>query len=317
MMMLWNLFDGVLALLVMVLGWLVVSSQDMKRAVVLFIAFGLLMSLIWARLAAPDLALAEAAIGAGLTGALLLSALRQQPGDNESPVISLMDSYGSLLLTAGLGGMMAWAMYIEPGIVQGHAAQNPIYQNLEQSGVSNPVTAVLLNFRVYDTLLEIAVLFCVAVGVLAFGRERQQMKPAGAMLLVLIRVLVPLLVVMSSYLLWVGAHAPGGAFQAGAVLAAAGILLHLGGKPALGIPGPSNLRGLLIAGLACFLLVGLATMLNGSSFLTYPQAWTGTLILLIETGAVLSIAATLVLAYRGGDVAPVSSVAGDTHKEGR
>ena len=63
MMMLWNLFDGVLALLVMVLGWLVVSSQDMKRAVVLFIAFGLLMSLIWARLAAPDLALADLQVG--------------------------------------------------------------------------------------------------------------------------------------------------------------------------------------------------------------------------------------------------------------
>jgi uncharacterized MnhB-related membrane protein len=41
---------------------------------VLFIIFGLLMSLAWARLAAPDIGLAEAAIGAGLTGALLLDA---------------------------------------------------------------------------------------------------------------------------------------------------------------------------------------------------------------------------------------------------
>ena len=41
----------------------------------LFIAFGLLMSLAWVRLDAPDIALAEAAIGAGLTGALLLAAL--------------------------------------------------------------------------------------------------------------------------------------------------------------------------------------------------------------------------------------------------
>ena len=40
----------------------------------LFIVFGLLMSLAWARLAAPDIGLAEAAIGAGLTGALLLDA---------------------------------------------------------------------------------------------------------------------------------------------------------------------------------------------------------------------------------------------------
>jgi uncharacterized MnhB-related membrane protein len=43
--------------------------------VVLFVAFGLLMALCWMRLGAPDVALAEAAIGAGLTGALLMSAL--------------------------------------------------------------------------------------------------------------------------------------------------------------------------------------------------------------------------------------------------
>jgi energy-converting hydrogenase B subunit D len=49
-----------------------ITSQDLFRAVVLFIVFGLLMSLAWARLGAPDIALAEAAVGAGLTGALLL-----------------------------------------------------------------------------------------------------------------------------------------------------------------------------------------------------------------------------------------------------
>ncbi len=48
---------------------------DLFRAIVLFIAFGLLMALAWVRLDAPDVALAEAAIGAGLTGALLLGAL--------------------------------------------------------------------------------------------------------------------------------------------------------------------------------------------------------------------------------------------------
>ena len=51
------------------------TSTGLFRAIVLFIAFGLLMSLAWVRLGAPDVALAEAAIGAGLTGALLLSAL--------------------------------------------------------------------------------------------------------------------------------------------------------------------------------------------------------------------------------------------------
>jgi energy-converting hydrogenase B subunit D len=51
------------------------TTADVFRAVVLFIVFGLLMALAWARLGAPDIALAEAAIGAGLTGALLLDAI--------------------------------------------------------------------------------------------------------------------------------------------------------------------------------------------------------------------------------------------------
>jgi energy-converting hydrogenase B subunit D len=50
-------------------------SRDLFRAVVLFVAFGLLMALGWVRLEAPDIALAEAAIGAGLTGVLLLDAV--------------------------------------------------------------------------------------------------------------------------------------------------------------------------------------------------------------------------------------------------
>ena len=62
-------------LLVIALLWSALRSlmtRDLFRAVVLFIVFGLFMALVWARLHAPDIALAEAAIGAGLTGALLL-----------------------------------------------------------------------------------------------------------------------------------------------------------------------------------------------------------------------------------------------------
>lgn len=53
------------------------SSRDPRRAAILFIAFGLWLSLVWARLGAPDVALAEAAIGAGLGGALMLAAARR------------------------------------------------------------------------------------------------------------------------------------------------------------------------------------------------------------------------------------------------
>lgn len=67
-------FDLLLAASLLWSAWRALTTPRLDRAIVLFIVFGLLMALAWARLAAPDIALAEAAIGAGLTGALLLDA---------------------------------------------------------------------------------------------------------------------------------------------------------------------------------------------------------------------------------------------------
>ena len=68
-------FDIILALLLLWLAWRALSSPGLFRSIVLFIAFGLVLGLAWARLGAIDIALAEMAIGAGVTGALLLAAL--------------------------------------------------------------------------------------------------------------------------------------------------------------------------------------------------------------------------------------------------
>jgi len=68
-------FDGLLGLGVLWVAWRTLACPNLFTAIVLFITFGLFMALIWVRLAAPDVALAEAAIGAGLTGALLMAAL--------------------------------------------------------------------------------------------------------------------------------------------------------------------------------------------------------------------------------------------------
>lgn len=70
-----HLFDVVLVLMLLWLAWCALAATDLFKAVVLFIAFGLVLALAWVRLEAPDVALAEAAIGAGLTGALLLTTL--------------------------------------------------------------------------------------------------------------------------------------------------------------------------------------------------------------------------------------------------
>ena len=79
-------FDAVLGFALLSLAWLALASPELFRAIVLFIAFGLLMALAWVRLNAPDIALAEAAIGAGLTGALLLAALARLDSRNAAEI---------------------------------------------------------------------------------------------------------------------------------------------------------------------------------------------------------------------------------------
>jgi multisubunit Na+/H+ antiporter MnhB subunit len=110
-----------------------------------------------------------------------------------------------------------------------------------------------------------------------------------------------MLILVSAYLLWVGAHAPGGAFQAGALLAAAGVLLRLAGYSTGGLPQGIVLRGLSVVGVAVFLAVGLTLMLAGRPFLGYPVAWAGGLILAIETAATLGIAVTLIISFFCGE----------------
>lgn len=80
-------FDGLLAIMLVWSGWRALHSVPLSRALVMFIVFGLLMALAYARLQAPDLGLAEAAVGAGLTGALLLDTFgtlrRRQRGSGQ------------------------------------------------------------------------------------------------------------------------------------------------------------------------------------------------------------------------------------------
>lgn len=68
-------FDTLLGLGLLWLAWRALACPDLFKAIVLFVTFSLLMALAWVSLGAPDVALAEAAIGAGLTGALFIAAL--------------------------------------------------------------------------------------------------------------------------------------------------------------------------------------------------------------------------------------------------
>jgi multisubunit Na+/H+ antiporter MnhB subunit len=165
-----------------------------------------------------------------------------------------------------------------------------VVTHLIDSGVEHPVTAVLLNYRGYDTLLEIAVLLLALLGLLAAADRTAApaAPPTDPLLQTLARVAAPLAIVFAVYLLWAGAFRPGGAFQAGAVLAAGAVLLHLVGLT----PGWAQPRLALRAGLAggflLFLAIAAALLANGA-LLQYPPAVTGQLILAIEAGLTLSL----------------------------
>ena len=68
------LFDGMLGITLIWLAARAVFAKSLFGAILSFIGLGMLMALAWVRLAAPDVALAEAALGGGVTGALLLAA---------------------------------------------------------------------------------------------------------------------------------------------------------------------------------------------------------------------------------------------------
>jgi multisubunit Na+/H+ antiporter MnhB subunit len=200
-----------------------------------------------------------------------------------------------LTLTVGLGFAVLSLPVQSPGLSES------VSENLESSGVSSQVTAVLLNFRGYDTLLEMAVLLLALLGVWSLGSAPQQHEsPPGPVLDILPRLLVPVLILVAGYLLWAGGHASGGAFQAGSVLAAACVLLLLTGwHPGVRFAG-WPLRIVLVLGLAVFVMVAVVLILLGGRLLEYPLPFAAMLILLIEAAATLSIGFTLAALLPGG-----------------
>jgi multisubunit Na+/H+ antiporter MnhB subunit len=177
-----------------------------------------------------------------------------------------------------------------------------VRSRLAEAGASHAVTAVLLDFRAYDTLLEVAVLL-VAVVVAMELREAQPDGPdrmglANPLLRAVMDWLLPLLLLVAAYLLWAGGSRPGGAFQAGSVLAASGVLLRLAGVRFTWLKKPLRLRAVLTLGLSVFVAVGIGTLIGGRDFLDYPLKTAAALVLAIELALTLSIALALLSLFQ-------------------
>ncbi len=185
--------------------------------------------------------------------------------------------------------------------------ESAVEQNLGATGLANPVTGVLLDFRAYDTFLELFVMFVAMLGTWSLGRSLPLFRPSPAPALGLaLKIVIPMSIIFSAYLLWIGATEPGGAFQAGAVLAGAGVMaVATGIYPKFAFENTAAIRVLLVLGVVAFLAIGLVVkgFDNGAepgSFLDYPDDLAKWLILAIETAAMVAIAATLLALFRGG-----------------
>jgi multisubunit Na+/H+ antiporter MnhB subunit len=298
---------GLAALVMVVAAWTVVARASFS-AVVGFVALGLLLALLWVRLEAIDVAMSEAAIGSGLTGALLFAAAaRLRAGEEAAEAEHLSPRLRAFaaLLSATVAAALAAAVLLlpDPAPTLAPAAA----ANASATGLGNPVTNVLIAFRAMDTLLEKVVLLLALVGVWSLapdpfwgGRPAplRQTDPDGALAL-FARLLPPVGIIVGIYILWEGADHPGGAFQGGTILAAMWLLVMMAGIADVPAVGSRHLRLALIAGPAVFFVVGLGGLLLGDGFLAYPEPFAKPVILVIEFAMTLTIAVTLGLLMTG------------------
>ena len=103
----------------------------------------------------------------------------------------------------------------------------------EETGAANIVTSVVLNYRGFDTLGEVTILFLAAMGLGAVlatlqKKDKRQIEQASLILKTGCRFLFPLILLFGAYIFFHGHLTPGGGFQGGAIIASAFLLVYLG-----------------------------------------------------------------------------------------
>ena len=293
----------------------IVRTENLFVAVMLTSIFSLLMAANFFILDAADVALTEAAVGAGITTVIFLAALALTAEREKYP-----RSGGRLVMVvvAVLATLIIYATFDKPRLGDPDA---PVHQHLapwylektpEYMDIPNVVTAVLGSFRGYDTLGEVFVVFAAYIGVLFIlgvgptdassfrasdsGGLRHHLIPQ-----VVGRLLIPFIILFGLYVQFHGEYGPGGGFQAGALIATGIILYALleGEEAALkAVPQPV-LMGLVIGGASLYGAVGLACILLGGNFLDYsvlssnPVTGQQVGILLIEAGVGMAVCGAL------------------------
>jgi multicomponent Na+:H+ antiporter subunit B len=313
------IFSFFLLTMLVITAIAIVRIRDLFAAVMLSGIFSLLLAANFFLLDAADVALTEAAVGAGISTVLFLSALAMTADKEQAPssnrIIALIVVTTTMLA-------LIYATFDKPAFGDPAA---PIHQHIapwyfettrDAIDIPNVVTAVLGSFRAYDTLGEVFVVFTAGIGVLFLlsapsGNPRQttDIHDEGLRHYLVPRVggrlLIPFILLFALYVQFHGDYGPGGGFQAGAIFAAAIILYALleGEKNALEALPQSWLTGMMAGGALLYSAVGLAGILLGGNFLDYsvllddPVAGQHLGLLLIEAGVGITVTGVLLSIY--------------------
>lgn len=299
-----------------------VRTSNLFAAVMLMSIFSLLVAGAFFLMDAADVALTEAAVGAGISTVLLLSALALT---DEHERRRRSRNLLALTVVSVLAATMFYATFDKPALgdpnapVHQHVVPEYFTMTAEQFEIPNVVTAVLASFRGYDTLGEVIVVFTAGLGVLFLigaGAPKGQVSPPEADLTpeglkhhqplrIVGKLTIPFIVLFAFYVQFHGEYSPGGGFQAGALFAAAIILYGLieGEARALQVLPPGLLKGMSAGGALLFGGTGVVTMLMGGNFLQYnvllsdPIAAQQMGIIAIEAGVGITVAGTLLLMF--------------------
>jgi len=169
------LIDTALLLMMALCAIAIARVRNLFAAAILGSLYSFLMATVLVVLDAVDVAMTEAAVGAGISTVLLLGTLYLTRSEEARP------RRGALLplLVAGVtGGLLVYGTSGLPefgaadSVIHRHVVPRYLEQGVAETGVPNVVTAVLASYRGYDTLGETTVIFTAGVGVILLLRRR-------------------------------------------------------------------------------------------------------------------------------------------------
>jgi len=149
-----------------------------------------------------------------------------QNGGGMRKIISIV------LLAALAAGFFVVLKKIPFGVQKTKVGKYYVNRGIKDTGASNIVTSVVLNYRGFDTLGEVTILFAgaIALGAVLFtGKKRieREVYPASSILSTACKLLFPPILLFGAYIFIHGHLTPGGGFQGGAIAASAFLLIFL------------------------------------------------------------------------------------------